>query len=346
MINDNIVKAGGDIMLNNDHFLVNFSLGNFCNYSCSYCWPGVSSGEFPFQHFSYYNNFIDKLKDKIIPKGYNNLSILFTGGEPTAYKFLPKVVKHFCNSDKSINNNVLMNTNLSPGLLWWDKFLKISRDASTTFIVASYHHEFSDLNSFISKCKFLKQSGVGIMVRKVVSPSKDDLDFCIDLFNKFEDNGIYFEMKPYLHIAPLVKGSKYVGKKIHENFTPEMMDRLSIVQSSSKYKNDAGLINVTTVDEFGNKSTYLSEQNLFYSMGLNFEGWNCYAGASHLAINSNGDVRRCFDIKGKDNLGNIFTQEDFTLFDGPKPCPVSSCSCITCLLAQKERINVQEHFRY
>lgn len=327
-------------MLNDDHFLVNFSLGNFCNYSCTYCWPGVSSGEFPFQHYSYYNNFIDNLKNKIVPKGYKNLSILFTGGEPTAYKFLPKVVKHFCNNDKRINNNVLMNTNLSPGLLWWDKFLKISRDASATFIVASYHHEFSEVNTFIDKCKFLKQMGVGIMVRKVVRPSDQDIDFCIDLFNKFEENGIYFEMKPFLHIAPIVKEGKYIGKRIHEDFTPQMMERLNLIQSSSKFKDDASLLNISIIDKNGNKNTYLSEQNLFYSQGLNFEGWNCYAGVSHLAINSDGDVRRCFDIKGKNSLGNIFTNNDFTLLNEPIPCPVSSCSCITCLLAQKERINV------
>lgn len=339
-VSDNIVKVGGNIMMDNKNFLVNFSLGNFCNYSCSYCWPAVHAGTHPFRNFNFYSLFIDDLKDEIYKRHFNSLSILFTGGEPTAYKFLPKVIKNFCNDDRRIKNNLLLNTNLSPALSWWDKFLKISNKANARFIVASFHHEFADTDLFIKKAAYLKEKGVGVIIRKVVKPTEQDINYCIDLFHQFEKEGLYFEMKPYLHNAPQKKGSTtFVGKKIHEGFTDEMFSRLEETQKSSKYISDAELIKISLFDSDGTEKNIDSEMGLFYGNGLNFNGWNCSAGFNHLSISHDGNIQRCFDIKNKEAiLGNIY-EGTFKLHDTPTPCPVTSCSCITCLLTQKERIN-------
>lgn len=339
MISNNVVKTGGSIMINDDHFLVNFSLGNYCNYKCTYCWPGVNTGEYEFQDLKYYTGFIDRLKDQIVEGGrFKQLSILFTGGEPTTYKRMHELVKHFCD-DKRVPSNVLFNSNMSAGKRWWKTIIDYGNDAGEMFVVASFHHEFANKKKFIDRCKFLKDNGVTVMVRKVVLPTWEHVNYCIDLFREFEEHGLYFEMKPEL-LPPINKINNNIGKAPHPDFTKEMLDRLYEIQQQSKFTHDAFLISTVTIDDQGIGTLFPSEQNYLYTNGQNFKDWDCWAGASHLAVGFNGDILRCFDVKGKDKLGNIYTNPDFKIYDGPKKCPVEWCSCITCLLAQKERKNV------
>lgn len=330
-ITEATTRVGSETLFDNKVFMVNFSLGNQCNYKCSYCWPILYANTTPFQNYNFYNLFIDDLKEQVIKKNFEQLTILFTGGEPTTYKFLGKVVKNFTEKHEKITNNVIINTNLSPGLSYWKRMRELGRDAGYFQVCASFHNEYVTPKEFIKKCKDVKASGYGLTVREVVRP--DNIDEMIKLYQQFEDEGIFFELKPML----LGNDNMMTGKKTVDGFTDEDFDRLIALHANSKYKHEIWpyKMRVETEDE---SVDIVSEFRLFYNRDTGFKGWNCSAGMNHISVGADGVIKRCHDHKNFDIMGNIFTGENPVLFDKPKICPVGYCGTITGLQATKTRI--------
>lgn len=53
-------------------------------------------------------------------------------------------------------------------------------------------------------------------------------------------------------------------------------------------------------------------------------------------IYPNGDVFRCCMPEDDHRIGNIFNDDDFRLFDGPRYCEKSPCPCWRAMIIGKE----------
>ena len=51
-----------------DWFVVNWCLGNTCNFECSYCPAGLHDGSRKWPELGAIKNFVDKVMDQVAPK--------------------------------------------------------------------------------------------------------------------------------------------------------------------------------------------------------------------------------------------------------------------------------------
>lgn len=106
----------------NGWYTIEWTLGNYCNFSCKYCFDTANLGTHkpPLMSEKLLNN-VDHMIDQVrsnMPK-QSILQVIFTGGEPTTYKDLPKLAAKF--KEKGIY--VLVVTNGSMPLRWWEQHI-------------------------------------------------------------------------------------------------------------------------------------------------------------------------------------------------------------------------------
>ena len=126
-----------------------WQVNNFCNYSCSYCNPGNWLGDFRNEgELQIYLDNLDQIIAKYQAEDYKHYKFFFSGGEPTAWKHFIPIVEYL--KEKLPDATIAVNTNLSRPLKWWEKHVHLFDD-----IVASFHVEFADKNSYKEKNLFL-----------------------------------------------------------------------------------------------------------------------------------------------------------------------------------------------
>lgn len=297
-----IVRFGQDTMLDTDLFAVSWILGRFCNYKCSYCWPYANSQTPDFQTLQTYVDTIISIKHQAKSNGFKRFHWSFSGGEPTAYRNLLTLISMV--SDSSIH----MTTNLSPGMQWWDRYLKMSETCTRRSITASYHAEFAKEDEFIEKCQHLIKNNVFVTVNQVMVPSQfyELYERC----NRMHDAGINVTLKPQ---------SNESASNIVEGYTEEM---ISIMRNGFPQSVEGeGLLQVKLIDD-ENKVWYIDQAERFNAFGFNsFTNWNCNSGYQSVIIREN-EVKRSYSCHDE-ILGTL--TEGFKLFDKPKVCITPRC---------------------
>lgn len=125
---DKVVKFGQKTMLDCPLFAVSWILGRFCNYNCSYCWPYARSNQVDHFPLAVYLNAIDSIKHQAYKNKFTQFHWSFSGGEPTAYRDLLKLISRLADVQTKYQS-LHMTTNLSPGEQFWTNWL-----ASTDFL--------------------------------------------------------------------------------------------------------------------------------------------------------------------------------------------------------------------
>jgi organic radical activating enzyme len=297
----NIVAFGQQTMLDRPLFNVSWILGRFCNYNCSYCWPYARSDKLDYQSLELYKSTIDEIKRQAGLNGFTQFHWSFSGGEPTAYKQLPDLVKHL-DETKSAYQSIHMTTNLSPGSKWWNTWCANTALLQRRSITASFHAEFAKEQEFGDKCLQLMHEGVHITVNQVMVPEKffETLERC----ERLRTRGINVTLKPQ---------SNDTATAIVEGYTPDM---IKIMQNDFEQQ-EGYQIRLTD----GTQDYYIDQAERFNALGFNqFANWTCNAGYQSVIIRGN-EVKRAYSCK-EENLGTI---EKFTLFSAPKLCITERC---------------------
>lgn len=318
-------------------FFVEWTLGLFCNYACSYCWPGAHSNIKDHIPTDVLLKGFDKLIDKVKQKNLDAFFINFTGGEPTLHKGFLQLVEHFSSKSELNIKTTGMTSNLSQGKKWLEKYIKVSSNLDRVYVSGSWHSEFGKKEDFLEKAIMLQEAEIYVNINIVMMPSR--FYELLDHAKYFYDGGINVVLKP---LRPMTDGQ----------YTEEMLNILSSAfpkQKRLQYKKlpdivpdyfhaknqikTAGSEHILVADS--EKSIYIDSVERFNSVNFNkFKGWDCAAGHTSIKIMPNGDVHRgvkCIDKK----LGNITT--DFELYTEVKPCISSICDCATDLLIPKRR---------
>jgi organic radical activating enzyme len=296
-----ITRFGQQTMLDRPLFNVSWILGRFCNYKCSYCWPYARSDKMDYQPFEVYTHAIDEIKRQARQNGFTQFHWSFSGGEPTAYKQLPDLVKYL-DELESPYQSIHMTTNLSPGSKWWGAWCRNTEMLQRRSITASFHAEFAREQEFGDKCLQLINEQVHVTVNQVMVPDKffETLERC----TRLRSRGINVTLKPQ---------SNDTATAIVDGYTPEM---ISIMQNDFEQQ-EGYQIRLTD----GEKDYYIDQAERFNALDFNkFTNWTCNSGYQSVIIKGN-EVKRAYSCY--DNpLGTI---EKFTLFSSPQKCTTPAC---------------------
>ena len=304
----NIVKFGQRTMLERPLFSVSWILGRFCNYNCSYCWPYARSDRIDYQTLDTYKNTVDEIKRQARTNGFNQFHWSFSGGEPTAFKQLPDLVRYLDDGSDTPYQSIHMTTNLSPGSKWWKNWSNITSNLQRRSITASYHSEFAREQEFGDKCLQLMYDTVYVTVNQVMVPEKfyELYERCERLYRR----GINVTLKPQ---------SDPTASRIVEGYTEEMIH----LMQTGFLQQAAGeeLYQISLYDQ--NNQEYLFDQaERFNAFDFNkFKDWHCNSGYQSVIIRSN-EVKRSYSCNDK-SLGTL--TEGFNLFNEPQLCITSSC---------------------
>lgn len=308
--------AGGISLLQNKKFVIYWVPDLYCNYSCSYCWPGLNSPNRQHLSVDVLIKGLTNLKSKINDMGIYDIHLSLTGGEPTAYPGFLEFVQSFCDDKTQKRQTMNITTNLTAGDKWWNKFFEITKNLDNLSIHASWHREsIKDINLY--RTKFLRISNQMksmnryFIITMVMPPSQFDDVYSDALF--FRKHGATVVIRPerIMHKGILIN---------HPNYTKEMLESIF---DWNKDKPISPFIHV----EDNNIIKYDDVEQAISLDRTNYKGWLCYAGTTGVRIKPNGDIGRGFGCIDK-KIGNI-TDNSYTLNIDPKPCITPKCSCAT-----------------
>jgi organic radical activating enzyme len=317
----NIKSFGQRTMLERPLFTTSWILGRFCNYKCSYCWPYARTDEPDHQSLELYKSTVDEIKRQARQNGFTQFHWSFSGGEPTAYRYLLDLTKHLENDLKSPYQSVHMTTNLSPSKKWWKNWADITMPLQRRSLTASYHAEFAKEQEFADKCLQLMDDTVFVTVNQVMVPEK--FYELYERLERFAKQGINVTLKPQ---------SNDTATAIVDGYTEDM---IHLMQTGFPQKLPTeDLYQIALYDTDGKE--YLFDQaERFNAFGFNkFTNWLCNAGYQSVIIRGN-DVKRSYSCQDLP-LGTL--TEGFKLFETPTPC--ISNSCVSSADSKIPKINV------
>lgn len=294
-------------MLDRPLFSVSWILGRFCNYKCSYCWPYARSDVLDYQTLDVYKNSIDEIKRQAKDNGFTEFHWSFSGGEPTAYKRLPELIKHIEQDVSSPYQSIHMTTNLSPGSNWWKNWANVTGTLQRRSITASYHSEFAKEQEFGDKCLQLMYDNVFVTVNQVMVPNM--FYELHDRMSRLHARGINVTLKPQ---------SNETASSIVDGYTEDMIHLMRTgfpqkVQGEELYQ-------IRLSD--GQQDYYFDQAERFNAFGFNkFNGWACNSGYQSVIIRGN-EVKRSYSCH--DQLLGTLTN-GFTLFRTPQACVTPTC---------------------
>ena len=330
---DQIEGLGQRSLVHRDVFSVSWILNRFCNYSCSYCWPGSNTKERDFRSLDNLKHTVNEIKRQARDRGFNSFHFAFTGGEPSAHPHYLELLRHY-SSDKDSCNYLSVHTtsNLSQGKVWLNSYAEITKEFNRSNLTASYHSEFADEKKFIEKAVYLQSLGVRVTVNVVMVPSRfDDL---LALAKRFSSENVNVTLKPQMDTSK--------ENVLEDGYSAEMLD---IIRGGMPQRYYLGIGNaevaVSTqpsevspdqemqfelVDDTG-KTWFMDQAERLNTFEFNkFKGWECSAGFRSCAIHEpSGHVKRghgCLDQV----LGHVET--GFDLFNKVALCQTSNaCTC-------------------
>jgi organic radical activating enzyme len=297
--------------------IIEFMLGNLCNYKCNYCFPGSNEGDKPWPNIDILKSNIKHLLDYYTLQGKDLFHFYLVGGETTLWKDLTE----FCSFLKSnYNTNIELSTNATRKIDWWN-----TNGNYFDQIGISVHHEQANISHIIEVADLLYEKNCCLCV-----------DVLMDPFNFDKCTNIVTQLQNSKHQWPIVaKTVHYNGK---HKYTPSQLEYFN--DQVKRYPNidwfnkiQKSVKTHTTITYKNSKTAIVSEDNWLIKNNLNnFKGWTCNLGIDTIKIFSNGDITgNCQQhLYGLDYNYNLYSN-DFSKIFNPKFAPVtclkSICPC-------------------
>lgn len=296
-------------------FVINWCLGNTCNFECSYCPENLHNGTKKWPKLEDIQNFISKVVEQVAPK---KVYVELTGGEVTLYKNFIEICK-FCTN---LGTKVGLISNGSRTLRWWEENKKYF-----DHVCLSFHPDFSNVEHFVDVVKLLSND-VRTHVNIMMSPEK--FNYCYAVANKIKNLGnISMALQPLIHdfgdtVFDYTPQQKIIFDKQHELITKH----IEFTKSFDYYRGAMKMI-------YSNGDSQISSAHRFISLKNNdWSGWKCYAGVEQIIVDMDGNIFRGWCGVG-DKIGNII-DEDLTIPVKPIVCNKTMCHCNFDIMSTKE----------
>lgn len=295
--------------------VVDWTLGNACNYACSYCPAGLHDGSAPWPDPARVVAFCDRLIDHYAAMG-RSLLFQFSGGEPTVYPHFLTLVQHL--HGRACKVGVISNA--SRTLRWWSEARPLLDQA-----VLTHHIEFVDLDHFIDVARLLA-ADIRTHVNVTMKPAR--FDECLANARRIasECDGVTLTLKPLL----VDFGSTPYP------YSPAQRDVIAQtrfdVRRTRPVAESRGPMRVTYAD---GRAELRKPADLIVRGNNRFNGWLCDIGLELLAIDFRGRVHR-----GLCRQGGAIGHVDDSQLEFPQEsirCTRESCHCATDLMTSRRR---------
>lgn len=317
-INYNILDHSHESAKNT--IVVNWLLGNLCNFSCSYCPEFLHAGTVEWPDIKVLQKFIQDMSNHFFGK---QIYFEFTGGEVTLYPYLLEL----CDFIHDLNHTVGIISNGTRHYNWWSK-----QKNKFDHICFSYHAEHTKPNKFFNVVKTVAgefRTHVNIMM------NPDKWEDCITVAEKITHECTNVS----LALQPLMQGLG--AEETVFPYTPEQQEVLdrqhhlygSKIKWTKKFNVPRGAMKM--IDTVSNKSEISSAHRLISNNMNNWSGWECYAGLENLVIDWDGSILRGWCRVGS-TIGNAYSS--YILPDKPVLCNKKFCHCNLDIMSKKVKI--------
>lgn len=294
-------------------FVVNWCLGNTCNYECSYCPAALHDGSKKWPELETIKNFILKVKEFVPNK---KLYFEFTGGEVTVYKHFLELAQ-FC-KDQKIKIGLISNG--ARTLRYWEENKHLF-----DHICLSFHPEHADPMHFIDVVRSVSDV-VTTHVNIMMAPESFDECFAIaSQVAKIPDIS--------LALQPLIVD---FGDTLYE-YTEEQKEifadqnslfKIPRTRKHRSYRGSMKTINSDDIVEIKSAHQFIADHS------NNWAGWKCWAGLEQLIVDMDGQVYRGW-CKVGNAIGHI-SDPDFKFPTAPVLCDKTMCHCNFDIMCTKE----------
>lgn len=307
---------------------ITWDLTNYCNFSCRYCFPGASAGDFKVtQDLNLLaNNFTHLATHYKTKLGRDNIYLKFGGGEPTLWADFGKLLAKLKEQNSNLYLGVISNG--SRTLRWWKEYGHLIDNATLSF-----HISDANIDHHIAVADTLFELGKKVTVLVLMDP--DRWDDCVNAVNYMKSNCKYrwfIEIKtviptPTVSVSYTADQQKYLVDEIKQ-----MPNLLWFLKNSKLiYK---GLIKkYSSIATLDNGKTLKATAAGYVSRGWNiFTNWSCDVGLDTLYIKWTGELQgSCGQpVFNLDSKFNILETDFINKFDPimtSSICKVSLCAC-------------------
>ena len=315
-----------------NRFNVQWQLGNFCNYKCSYCPTRLRDGRFEFVTIDLAKRVVDNI---LRQKPDHNVLFSFQGGEVTLWKEFENLLKYIY--EQGASSLLATNGSRTPAY-----FAKIAPYLNYTFMS---FHEVSEVDKMLERIKVFHPQHVA----SYTLMNLNLWDKCVDAHERIEAAGyrsiarVIFddyctlntqqlsytsEQRQYIDKCNLhlLKPARLSDPLDHEVVLPLPVKMKGVINNKFDPRiiqiHDAGTVINTTA-----QSLLATQQN-------DYSGFNCYAGLEVLCIGASGGVTT--SVCAQDGIfADIFDNPEFELPTVPMSCNRTSCWCESDLQATK-----------
>jgi MoaA/NifB/PqqE/SkfB family radical SAM enzyme len=285
-------------------FVVNWCLGNTCNYECNYCPSHLHDGSIKWPDVETIKKFIKFTVEQVFPK---KVYFEMTGGEVTMYRHFEEICK-YCDE---IGAKVGLISNGSRTLRWWEE-----NKYYFNHVCLSFHPEQADPDHFFNVVNILHDQ-VRTHVNIMMSPEK--FDYCFEFAKKCKDiPNISMALQPLIHdfgdtLYNYTEDQKEIFNKQHSLLIKDIKH----TKSFDYYRGAMKKIFQNGTTEIKSAHSFISNQSNDWS------GWKCYSGVEQIIVDLSGDVYRGWCKLGY--LGNI--NNIVNIPSDPIICTKTMCHC-------------------
>tara|TARA_Y100000389_G_scaffold153974_1_gene154360 strand:- start:8483 stop:9553 length:1071 start_codon:yes stop_codon:yes gene_type:complete len=320
----------------NDYIIVDWMMGNTCNYHCTYCDDYFHDGSQPWPEVDVFLKFTKRLTDhyRVVAPGKRILWNLL-GGEPTVWPKFEEVFHKMKAYDPNASVRIL--TNGSRTLRWWEKNANIFDE-----VIISYHPQSADYKHITEVSNILTDKGTICSIQSAIYPPLIELNY---------------EAAQYYHENSkcIVHNSKALQETLGSDNTfvyPEgAFDKLRQWDGQTKYRQEIDDADenesehMMTVKKFkrknfGKQMRYINTKtgksesfqnaNHIMEQGHNsWKGWKCMIGIEALVVNLNGTVTSGNSCFLHLSHGNINKPDEIVFPTDGRICPQTWCSCVS-----------------
>ena len=186
---------------------IDWTLGNICNYACSYCPKHLHDGSVRWPSLEEVLHFAQRVIDHYRSLG-KRAFFAFSGGEPTAYKGMLTVLRGL----KQMGALTSVISNGSREIAWWDEAIPVLDTVTLT-----YAREFSEFEHFTKLTNRLLQAGLRTHVN--VTMLTDCFEQCVASGFAFAAQcaGASVALKPLQHFSTTVLANMADPKQMYSS---------------------------------------------------------------------------------------------------------------------------------
>ena len=299
--------------------IVEWMIGNTCNFDCSFCHSDFKSGNKRFFDLLIYQSVIDKVIEESKER---KVWFKITGGEPTLFPKLIELMKYI----KSKGQFTYLITNGSRTMRYWKEL----KDADCMDIIAfTYHPEqTSDLEHMVQVLDLFSDVPTIVSVNITCPPAY--FDKAVDAFKEFKTRCM-----AYVNLQQVNDDAGMSKYSIEQQY---ILETNSFSQSDNLYKKHPTNIPMQFRYHSGKiKYVYENNERIDHAINFikrgedNFLGFDCFAGVTNIRIDYDTIQRAVCGV------GERWSISDPKLFKiEPIRCTQTTCNCTLDIILPKK----------